>query len=438
METNISQQQAAIAATALPQLSPETTPTRDAKPIRFLVTIFILTRILIYVTAYFGMNLFSFYDHPSDYKEAGWPGSQEQMMLIETEMLETKVPIRKTFMTADTFAYVNMAESGYDNYKIDEPHPPANWVFFPMFPLAMRAVMEITPSSLDPIAIGLILSNLFLLAAMIFFYKIAILRGLKDMHARIVVCLLLIAPAALFFAVPYTESLFLMLALGAVYFSMTRNWLPAFLLAGLTTVTRNVGAVIFLYTFCSMLLHKGIWRFHWRDWRLLLYVLLGCVPLASYLGYMKWLTGDFLAPLNEQINWGRHTTLPFVSYIRYLKHPYFGTSSGWENGLISFAIATAVLLVFIAYALVKRGKLFKSGQELLLYGTGLLLVIIPFSSGEHLASIPRYMTVCFPFYLYLVEMLRRQLTAVAGYALFSFMFHFIFIIGYFNRYLFVF
>lgn len=385
------------------------------------------------------MNLFSSYTTPSEYETVEWPGTISQHMLLETDLLKTKVPQLSQFLTADTFAYIGMAETGYDDYRIDEPHPPANWVFFPLFPLLLRLFSALT--SLSPIVVGLIISNLFLLVSMIFLYRIAIIRGLKDYEARIAVCLLLIAPASIFFAVPYTESLFLMLITGAVYYSLRGKWFPAFLLAGLSTVTRNVGVVIFAYTCCSLLLDKQLWKFHWRDWRLLLYFLIGCVPLASYLGYMKWLTGDFLAPLHEQLNWGRYTTLPFVSYIRYLTQPYFQTSSGWENGLISFLIATSVLLVFIGYLIYmirNWSSLSRKGHQLLLFGAGLLLMIIPFSSGEHLASIPRYMTVCFPFYLYLVEMFRHRLMVVAGYALLAFMFHIVFIIGYFNNYVFVF
>jgi Gpi18-like mannosyltransferase len=399
----------------------------------------VLTRVLVFVTAYFGMNLFSDYTSPSAYESVEWPGTFSQHMRLETNIWNTKVPLLEQFLTADTFAYVNMEDMGYDDFRMDEPHPPANWVFFPLFPLVLRLFTQLT--SLDPVTAGLLASNLFLLIAIIFLYLIGVNRGLKDYEARIAVCLLLIAPASIFFAVPYTESLFLMLATGAVYYTLRGKWFPAFLLAGLCTVTRNVGVVIFAFTCCSLLLEKRLWKFHWRDWRLLFYFLIGCIPLASYLGYMKWLTGDFLAPIHEQLNWGRYTTLPFVSYVHYLTNPYFQTSSGWENGLISFVIATSVLLVFLGYLIYMLWnwrRLPNKGQQLLLFGAGVLLVVIPFSSGEHLASIPRYMTVCFPFYLYLVEMFRRHLTVVAGYALFAFLFHIVFINGYFNHYLFVF
>lgn len=410
-----------------------------AKPIRFLIAIFVLTRVLLYITAYFGMNLFSDYTVPSEYEKVEWPGTFSQHMRLETDLSKTKLPTLGHFNTADTFAYVNMAENGYDEFRMDEDHPPANWVFFPLFPLVLRIFNTLT--GLDPVTVGLIVSNVFLLVSMIFLYRIGIERGLKDIEARIAVCLLLLAPASIFFAVPYTESLFLMLATGAVYYSLRGNWLPAFVFAGITTVTRNVGFVIFAFTCGSLLLQHSFWKFRWRDTRLLGYFLIGCIPLSTYLGYMKWLTGDFLAPIHEQLNWGRYTTFPFVSYVRYLMHPYFQTSSGWENGLISFAIGTAILLVFLGYLvyLIRHWREYsRPWQEALLFVAGVLLIVIPFSSGEHLASIPRYMTVIFPFYLYLVELFRRRLTVVAGYGLFSFMLHIVFTIGYFNRYLFVF
>ncbi|MDF2670956.1 MAG: hypothetical protein K0R67_3262, partial [Paenibacillus sp.] len=282
----------------------------QGSPIRFLVGLFIITRIVVLVAAYFGMNLFSDYQFPSDYKPLTWSGSASSQMLLEEDLWKTKFPVLKQFLTADTYAYQVIADQWYDDYRIDEPHPPANWVFFPLFPLLLRIFAKLTNA--DYMLTGLVISNLFLIASMIYLYYIAIQRGLKDMEAKLGVGLLLIAPAAIFLFVPYTESLFLMLSMGAIYYSHKGKWLPALIMAGLCTVTRNVGVVILLYTACCMLLERGFRKPERGDLLRLLYLIVGCIPLASYLGYMKWLTGDFLAPINEQINWGRHTSIPFT------------------------------------------------------------------------------------------------------------------------------
>jgi hypothetical protein len=365
-----------------------------------------------------------------------WPGSETMQMQLETDLWKTKVPILEQFLTADTYAYQVIADQGYDDYRIDEPHPPANWVFFPLFPLILRLVSEITSS--DYMTAGLGISNLFLLVAMIYLYFIGVQRGLKDTEAKLAVGMLLVAPAAIFLSIPYTESLFLMLSMGAVYYSLRGKWLPAFVLAGLCTVTRNVGVVILLYTACSMLLERGFRKPEPRDGLRFLYLIIGGIPLATYLGYMKWLTGDFLAPIHEQLNWGRHTSIPFSSYIHYLTKPYFQTSSGWENGLISFLIATFVIIIMLIYPIVKWKSFKTDGRQLLLYGATILLIAIPFSSGEHLASIPRYMLVCFPIYLYVMELFRKHVLVLISCVMLSFFFHILFTIGYFNNYFFVF
>src|SRR5690606_15065787 len=136
--------------------------------------------------------------------------------------------------------------------------------------------------------------------------------------------------------------------------------------------------------------------------------------------------------------WGRHTSLPFSSYIQYLGKPYFQTSSGWENGLISFVIGTFVILVMLLYPILRWSSFKADLRQILLYGAAWLLIAIPFSSGEHLASIPRYMLVVFPVYLYLVEMFRKHALVLIGCAMLSFFFHILFTMGYFNNYLFVF
>jgi Gpi18-like mannosyltransferase len=357
-------------------------------------------------------------------------------MLLEEDLWKTKFPVLKQFLTADTYAYQVIADQWYDDYRIDEPHPPANWVFFPLFPLLLRIFAKLTNA--DYMLTGLVISNLFLIASMIYLYYIAIQRGLKDMEAKLGVGLLLIAPAAIFLFVPYTESLFLMLSMGAIYYSHKGKWLPALIMAGLCTVTRNVGVVILLYTACCMLLERGFRKPERGDLLRLLYLIVGCIPLASYLGYMKWLTGDFLAPINEQINWGRHTSIPFTSYIHYLTDPYFQTSSGWENGLISFLIGTFVIIIMLLYPILRWRNFKEDGRQILLYGATILLIAIPFSSGEHLASIPRYMLVCFPIYFYVVELFRKNALVLIGCFMLSFFFHILFTIGYFNNYFFVF
>lgn len=137
--------------------------------------------------------------------------------------------------------YLSISQIGHTGYKV---------AFFPLYPLLIRLFSLTGVSNLWA---GLILANLFTLLAIFFLYKLAILDYSAEVTKKIILSLL-IFPTSFFLGAVYTESLFLLLSLSAFYYARKNYWLIAFLLAGLTAVTRLVGiaviiAVLFEYYF---------------------------------------------------------------------------------------------------------------------------------------------------------------------------------------------
>ncbi|HCB50286.1 MAG TPA: hypothetical protein DEP47_12390, partial [Chloroflexi bacterium] len=132
----------------------------------------------------------------------------------------------------DTGFYVSIAEEGYQYDGVELP----SVAFFPLLPLLMRTL---TPLVGDSLLAGVLISNAALLLATILFYKL-VTAGWGQQMADRTIWYFLIFPAAFFGSAIYTESLFLLGAIGALYFARRGYWEVAALLGMATAMTRFI------------------------------------------------------------------------------------------------------------------------------------------------------------------------------------------------------
>ncbi|MNH93306.1 Mannosyltransferase (PIG-V) [compost metagenome] len=402
-----------------------------------IALLLIISRLMVLFTGYIGLNLFNKYTTVPEYEPNVTSSFSEMKQKLPEDLADTKLYNLGDFIKFDTFSYLKIATQGYDQVKIDEPHTAANWVFFPLYPLLIFLFGKIL-WLLEPAAVGIILSNLFLFISLLYLHLICRQRGLTEAQAGSVVFLILIYPSSLYFSVPYTESLFLMLSAAAIYYASNKQYALAFIIAGLSTVTRVPGFINLAFVLGSVCLDEGF-RFSKRYIKWALYSLLSLVPMGLYLLHMKKITGDFLAPFHEQsLNWYRHTGAPFENYWTYLKNPYFSTPDGWDNGFIAFVISTVIFLVYIIYFVVNVKIMFKDLRQLLFYVYGAIMIIIPFSSQPYfLVSVVRYMMVCIPLFIYIVSLADKRENVLRFFQLLFLIVNVIITIAYFNDYFFV-
>jgi len=135
----------------------------------------------------------------------------------------------------DTQYYYSIATAGYHWDPAIFLHD--NIVFFPLYPLLMRAGAWLVGS---PLVAGLIVSLAAFGAAIVLVHRLAALE-LGDAYATPVVALLATYPFAFFYSAVYTESLFLLATVGAFY-AMRRRALTLVAIAGLVAgLTRPNG-----------------------------------------------------------------------------------------------------------------------------------------------------------------------------------------------------
>ena len=192
--------------------------------------------------------------------------------------------------------YLRIAAQGYGG---DE------FAFFPLFPYTIKAVAALVP--IPPVLVALLLVNVALLGALLVLYRLSE-RCLGAAIARNVVLLTCLNPMAIFFAIPYTESFYLLftaLTLAALVRRPTGpggllggglGGLAAGLWGGLAAATRPTGVVLVAS------IGVGFWR--QRRWRAgLAAVLLTLGGLAVVMAIGLQGQGDALAFLHAQKAW---------------------------------------------------------------------------------------------------------------------------------------
>jgi hypothetical protein len=327
-----------------------------------------------------------------------------------------RVELEDAFGNWDGKWYAQIARDGYTY----DPKAMSSVAFFPAYPLLGRAVARVTglPHT-DALAV---VSNLFLVAALCLLMDYA-RRRFPDgpPHLPVYSALALaLCPLAFFFRVAYTESMFLFLAVLAMY-GLLRRW-PIFLVAltiGLATATRATGVA--LIPPLALAVWKEYPSFSRRVIVLAWAVPLSCWGLAAYAAYLGYEFGDPLAFSKAQDRWrfrplvsweeGALATVTFepltsaydpVSpaywkrFDRSLDPPF---SLTWANPI--YFLAAGFLVAIGAWR-----KWLTPGEVFLAGG----LVAIPYVSRGYYACMlahGRYAAAAFPIYLVLGHLLAR-------------------------------
>jgi hypothetical protein len=151
----------------------------------------------------------------------------------------------------DALWYMKTALNGYELGEANIQH-------MPLYPGLMRLLHEITGGHIALSA--LIVSNVAFILALGYFYRLVRL-DYDDATAWRATAYMAIFPTAFFFLAGYTESLFLLGAVGAFYYARQDGWLKAGLLGIVCALARPQGFIILLP------LALEWWRQHRNTWR---------------------------------------------------------------------------------------------------------------------------------------------------------------------------
>jgi mannosyltransferase PIG-V len=284
----------------------------------------------------------------------------------------------------DSVWFLEIARHGYDRAE--------DAAFFPLYPLLLKA----TGAS---VAGGVLVSLACLAGALWLLHRLVALDFGAPV-AGLTVLLVALFPASAYFSAVYSESLFLLLSVAAVYAARTDRWALAGLAGALATGTRSAGIVLLVP------LALLWWRSPRRrplDAAWLAVVPLGLVTFCAYLG----LSGeDALGPFRAQDSWNRALTWP-------LGGAWEGAQAAWEGARQLLAgeprtwpvydtawldvglFATLVLALVAAAGAVRRLPPAYS-----LYAVAALALPLTFPADQPLMSLPRFVAVLWPLHLW--------------------------------------
>lgn len=230
----------------------------------------------------------------------------------------------------DVAHFLAIAENGYRETN--------DVAFFPGWPLILRGFGLL---GLPELASGVVLA---LIASAL---AAAALQRMAGSGAAIA---WLLAPTAIFTAVPYTESLFCAAAFWAWERASARRWGAAAVLAALAASVRVSGLFLIGALAVLALTQTGDWRARLRR---LLWLGIPMAVIAAYAGYLRVVRGSWTAWYTAQsTGWSREMTSPWVSLQHtldaaapgaYPDHPEW--SWVFRAELISMAVGIVVTLV---------------------------------------------------------------------------------------------
>jgi Gpi18-like mannosyltransferase len=292
----------------------------------------------------------------------------------------------------DALWFLRIADAGYGTGD-------GSAAFFPLYPMAIRAVSLLLGG--HPFGASLIVSNAAFLAALVVTFLLTSME-FGERRARTAVVLLAFFPTSYFFLMPYSESLFLLLAVTAFWGARRGRWALAGAAGALGALTRSVGIVL-APALAVEALHRRAERGE-RAWPGLLASAATALGTVAYLGWWEVRAGDWLTPITRQQNWQRELSWPWstlweatLDAVRYVGH----TNGGYW--IVDWLIVVPVLAAS-AYAVVRL----RPSYAVYLLG-GLLIPLTFVFPDRPLMSMPRFVLPLFPAFWAAAELAEDRL-----------------------------
>lgn len=337
------------------------------------------------------------------------------------------------FSTPAKWDAVHFLTIAYDGYSEGSPisgtpeeHRAA---FFPLYPGAVHVLSGFGASLAATLVMAYAVSLACFFGALVLLHRLTTIE-IGERYATPTLLLLSFFPTALFFGLPYSESLFLLLAVAAFLAARTGHWAIAGVVLAMASATRAPGLllvvpVLLLYLYGPRTDREPDFeagrRPRYRVRPDLAWLLLAPLGLAAFSAYLHLTLGDGLAWSDAQALFGRHTVDPFS-----------GAWAGlWEAGQAADEIAAGsrggfdylnvMQLAFVAFAV--AGGVVALRVLPAAYGVWVLISLAPIfvsqPDGLPLWSSPRFVAVLFPLFLGLAVLTERRGVTTHVVALFA-------------------
>jgi len=185
----------------------------------------------------------------------------------------------------------------------------AKAAFWPLYPWLMDLGAQI--SGWSPETIGYLISNVAFLGALMVLYRLVAMDFDSEV-ARRTLWTLALFPTALFFTAVYTESLFLLLAVSALYGARRGDWLMAGIFGFFAALTRSSGFML-LAPFAVLFIQQ----YGWSPRRWFPQALPASLPVLGPIIFGLFLRANgrrFFDFAEQQWQWNRFSATPWRTF----------------------------------------------------------------------------------------------------------------------------
>jgi Mannosyltransferase (PIG-V) len=320
----------------------------------------------------------------------------------------------------DSIWYLQIAHAGYFSQQSSG--------MFPLYPMLIRIGTTIFRSEL---LVGLAVS-LVSMALALYLLERLVRLDFDEATARKTVLLIAFFPAAFFLSAVYTESLYLLVSVGAVYAARRDRWSLAGICGGLAAATRSDGILILAPLLLIYLYgpraHPRLdgpcawWKPRYRVRTSVGWLALVPAGLAAYLAYLGIAHGQpFATYYAQEAYWGHHFAGPFggvIQAISQMPHDLRVVLTGATHSIgpgepMSWNARNLIDLGFLAVPVVGLIGAWRRVPFAYLAYT-ILLLAFDLSFPDHkepLESIYRYTLVIFPVFIGWALILKRRARA---------------------------
>ena len=299
-----------------------------------------------------------------------------------------------SFFRWDSAWYAEIVRDGY-SYN---PHTNSNIAFFPLYPILVKLIASIT--SLEPLIIGLILSNLCLLLALFFVYKISSIYLNKRSADRVLV-LMLLFPTSFFYSSFYTESLYLLVISASFYFFLNKKYLLSGIWGCLASLVRVPG-VLLLPSFALELSWQYFVNKENPKKEMLWLLLIPC-GLLAYILFLYFKFQEPLAFLETQKFWNRgDKVFPLITLILTWRNINFLLPKDPINAIyfLNFFFSVSFLCLLLI-------ALFENLLSPSLLWFSFISILLPLTTGT-VESMMRYLLPLFPIFIILGYLSKKK------------------------------
>ena len=303
----------------------------------------------------------------------------------------------------DTGWYLMIATEGYQYNPAAAPDYQQNIAFFPAFPMSMRYLAVLFGRQPLWTGVGISIASFYL--ALIYFLRLA--RDLLKDEEQSVTAVMLLAtyPFAVFFSAAYTEGLFLLTLMGAVYHFHKNQLARAAMWGFACGLTRPNGSLLSIVL--AVMAVAPMWdAVKWRPilppppgWEAIVRRLLAAgspgFGMLAFSAFIYRLTGNPFMWTMQNVAWGRvYRSLDSLVSDRFGFIATNGLYSYASTQTIDFFYSMAILLALAAVWPVYR----RFGLP---FAAFILITILPPMSAGGLLSMGRVTSVLFPVFLWL-------------------------------------